>query len=53
VARVLANLRRAERGREEPCVELHGLVIDLAARAVSRVGARSISRRSSSSSSRS
>lgn len=38
VARVLANLRRAERGREEPCVELHGLVIDLAARAVSRDG---------------
>jgi DNA-binding winged helix-turn-helix (wHTH) protein len=38
VARVLANLRRAERGREEPCVELHGLVVDLAARAVSRDG---------------
>jgi two-component system KDP operon response regulator KdpE len=38
LARVLANLRRAERGREEPCVELDGLVIDLAARAVSRHG---------------
>jgi two-component system, OmpR family, KDP operon response regulator KdpE len=38
VARVLANLRRAERGRQEPCVELHGLVIDLAARAVSSDG---------------
>lgn len=38
VARVLANLRRAERGREEPCVELHCLVIDLAARAVGRDG---------------
>lgn len=31
VARVLANLRRAERGREEPWVELHGLIIDLTA----------------------
>ena len=36
VARLLANLRRAEPGREEPCVELEGLQIDLAARVVRR-----------------
>ncbi len=38
VARLLANLRRAEPGREEPCVELDGLEIDLAARVVRRDG---------------
>jgi two-component system KDP operon response regulator KdpE len=38
VARLLANLRRAEPGGEEPCVELDGLEIDLAARAVRRDG---------------
>jgi two-component system, OmpR family, KDP operon response regulator KdpE len=38
VARLLANLRRAEPGGEEPCVELDGLEIDLAARAVRREG---------------
>ena len=38
VARLLANLRRAESGREEPAVELDGLEIDLAARAVRRNG---------------
>ena len=38
VARVLAKLRRAEPGREDPCVELDGLEIDLAARAVRRKG---------------
>jgi two-component system, OmpR family, KDP operon response regulator KdpE len=38
VARVLANLRRAEPGGEEPCVELHGLDVDLAARVVRRDG---------------
>ena len=38
VARLLANLRRAEPGRQEPCVELEGLEIDLAARVVRRDG---------------
>ncbi len=38
VARLLGNLRRAEPGGEEPRVELDGLLIDLAARAVSRDG---------------
>jgi two-component system KDP operon response regulator KdpE len=38
VARLRANLRRAEPGGEEPCVELDGLEIDLAARAVRRDG---------------
>jgi two-component system, OmpR family, KDP operon response regulator KdpE len=38
VARLLANLRRAEPGGEEPCVELDGLEIDLAARTVRREG---------------
>jgi two-component system, OmpR family, KDP operon response regulator KdpE len=34
VARLLANLRRAEPGDEGPCVQLGGLELDLAARAV-------------------
>jgi two-component system KDP operon response regulator KdpE len=38
VARLLANLRRAESGREEPAVKLDGLEIDLAARTVRRDG---------------
>jgi two-component system KDP operon response regulator KdpE len=38
VARLFANLRRAEPGGEEPCVELAGLEIDLAARVVRRDG---------------
>jgi two-component system KDP operon response regulator KdpE len=38
VARLLANLRRAEPGGEEPCVELDGLEIDLSARVVRRDG---------------
>ena len=38
VARLLANLRRAEPGREDPRVELDGLEIDLAARVVRRDG---------------
>jgi two-component system, OmpR family, KDP operon response regulator KdpE len=38
VARLLANLRRAEPGADQPCVELEGLEIDLAARAVRRHG---------------
>jgi two-component system, OmpR family, KDP operon response regulator KdpE len=38
VARLRANLRRAEPGGEEPCLELDGLEIDLAARAVRREG---------------
>jgi two-component system KDP operon response regulator KdpE len=38
VARLVANLRRAEPGGEEPCVELDGLEIDLAARVVRRDG---------------
>jgi two-component system KDP operon response regulator KdpE len=38
VARLLANLRRAEPRGEEPCVELDGLDIDLAARVVRRDG---------------
>jgi two-component system KDP operon response regulator KdpE len=38
VARLLANLRRAEPGGEERCVELDGLEIDLAARVVRRSG---------------
>jgi two-component system KDP operon response regulator KdpE len=38
VARLLANLRRAKPAGEEPCVELGGLEIDLAARAVRRNG---------------
>jgi two-component system, OmpR family, KDP operon response regulator KdpE len=39
VARLLANLRRAEPVGQEPCVELEGLEIDLAAHAVRRDGA--------------
>jgi two-component system, OmpR family, KDP operon response regulator KdpE len=38
VARLLANLRRAEPGGDEPCVELDGLEIDLAACVVRRDG---------------
>jgi two-component system KDP operon response regulator KdpE len=38
VARLLANLRRAEPAGDEPCVELDGLEIDLAARVVRRDG---------------
>ena len=38
VARLLAHLRRAEPGGEEPCVEVDGLEIDLAARVVRRDG---------------
>jgi two-component system, OmpR family, KDP operon response regulator KdpE len=38
VARLLANLRRAKPGGEEPRVELDGLEIDLAARVVRRDG---------------
>ena len=38
VARLLANLRRAEPGGEEPRVKLDGLEIDLAARVVRRDG---------------
>jgi two-component system, OmpR family, KDP operon response regulator KdpE len=38
VARLLAHLRRAEPGADQPCVELDGLEIDLAARAVRRDG---------------
>jgi two-component system KDP operon response regulator KdpE len=38
VARLVANLRRAEPGGEQPCVELDGLEIDLAARVVRRDG---------------
>jgi two-component system, OmpR family, KDP operon response regulator KdpE len=38
VARLLANLRRAEPGADQPCVELDGLEIDFAARAVRRDG---------------
>jgi two-component system, OmpR family, KDP operon response regulator KdpE len=38
VARLLANLRRAEFGGEEPSVDLDGLEIDLAARIVRRDG---------------
>ena len=38
VARLLANLRRADPGGDEPCVELDGLEIDLAARVVRRDG---------------
>ncbi len=38
VARVLAKLRRTEPGGQEPCVEVGGLEIDLAARAVRRDG---------------
>jgi two-component system KDP operon response regulator KdpE len=38
VARLRANLRRAESGGGEPCVELDGLEIELAARAVRRDG---------------
>ena len=38
LARLLANLRRAEPGDEEPCVKLDGLEIDLAARVVRREG---------------
>ena len=39
VARLRAKLRRAEPGAGEPCVELSGLEIDLAARTVRRDGA--------------
>jgi two-component system, OmpR family, KDP operon response regulator KdpE len=39
VARLLANLRRAEPGGEEPRMELDGLEIDLSARVVRRDGA--------------
>ena len=38
VARLRANLRRAEPGADQPCVELDGLEIDLAARTVRRDG---------------
>jgi two-component system, OmpR family, KDP operon response regulator KdpE len=38
VARLLANLRRAEPGADQRCLELNGLEIDLAARAVRRDG---------------
>jgi len=38
VARLLANLRRAEPGGDKPCVELDGLEIDLTARVVRRDG---------------
>jgi two-component system, OmpR family, KDP operon response regulator KdpE len=38
VARLLAKLRRAEPEGEQPCVQLDGLEIDLAARAVRRDG---------------
>ena len=38
VARLLANLRRADPGHQQPHVELDGLEIDLAARAVHRDG---------------
>ena len=38
VARLRAHLRRAEPGREEPCTELDGLEIDLAAHRVRRDG---------------
>jgi two-component system KDP operon response regulator KdpE len=38
VARLLANLRRADPGRERACVRLDGLEIDLAARVVRRDG---------------
>jgi two-component system KDP operon response regulator KdpE len=38
VARLLAHLRRAETGADQPCVELDGLEIDFAARAVRRDG---------------
>jgi two-component system, OmpR family, KDP operon response regulator KdpE len=38
VARLAANLRRAEPEGEQPCVELGGLEIDLAARVVRRDG---------------
>ena len=38
VARLLANLRRTDPGGREPCVELGGLEINLAARSVRRDG---------------
>jgi two-component system, OmpR family, KDP operon response regulator KdpE len=38
VARLHAKLRRADPGSEEPCVQLDGLEIDLATRAVRREG---------------
>jgi two-component system KDP operon response regulator KdpE len=38
VARLRANLRRAAPDRQEPCVELNGLEIDLATRVVRRAG---------------
>ena len=38
VARLLANLRRADPGGQEPCVKLDELEIDLAARTVRRHG---------------
>jgi two-component system KDP operon response regulator KdpE len=38
VARLLANLRRADPAGEDPCVQLDGLEIDLAGRAVRRGG---------------
>jgi two-component system KDP operon response regulator KdpE len=38
VARVVANLRRTEPGGQEPCVELGGLAVNLAARTVRRDG---------------
>jgi two-component system, OmpR family, KDP operon response regulator KdpE len=38
VARLLANLRRAEPRADQPCVELDGLEIDFVARAVHRDG---------------
>jgi two-component system, OmpR family, KDP operon response regulator KdpE len=38
VARLLANLRRAESGGDKPCLELDGLEIDLTTRVVRRDG---------------
>src|SRR5690242_20813688 len=38
VARLLANLRRADPGGDEPCVNLGGLEVNLAARVVRRDG---------------
>ena len=38
LARLRANLRRAEPGAGEPCVQVNGLDVDLAARTVSRGG---------------
>src|SRR5689334_552312 len=38
IARLLANLRRADPGHQQPHIKLHGLEIDLTARAVHRDG---------------